>query len=439
MWKKVTLIIAGIFLLFGGAFFYFVKDTDKIYNNISVSGVDLSDTSKETAKKKIEEIKLENVKLKYEGKEFMISGDSISYKVDSDTIVNEAYNVGRNGNFLKNKAKIFALKALGKKVSLPLHYSINEEALKNELVKIASEVDVKEQDARLVINNDQISVIDEVNGKKINIEKTLSAVMESIKYSKHDDINLVAETAVPKVTKEKLGSVNTLLGEYTTTFNSGVYGRSENIKLAVKSINDVLLEPQDILSFNDSTGMRNPKNGYKSAPVIVNGEIEQGLGGGVCQVSSTLFNAGALSGLKIVERSNHSIPSSYVALGRDAVVDYGNLDLKIQNNFQNPVYIAADVVGSKIIIKVYGNQKDKADEVKLYAVVNGSIPRKTKTVKSGKATNGRDGIKATTYRVTVKNGSETKEVLSSNYYPPKARVVVLTPAPAVVSEEAPSL
>ena len=105
MWKKVTLIIAGIFLLFGGAFFYFVKDTDKIYNNISVSGVDLSDTSKETAKKKIEEIKLENVKLKYEGKEFMISGDSISYKVDSDTIVNEAYNVGRNGNFLKNKAK----------------------------------------------------------------------------------------------------------------------------------------------------------------------------------------------------------------------------------------------------------------------------------------------------------------------------------------------
>ena len=113
--------------------------------------------------------------------------------------------------------------------------------------------------------------------------------------------------------------------------------------------------------------------------------------------------------------------------------------MKIQNNFQNPVYIAADVVGSKIIIKVYGNQKDKADEVKLYAVVNGSIPRKTKTVKSGKATNGRDGIKATTYRVIVKNGSETKEVLSSNYYPPKARVVVLTPAPAVVSEEAPSL
>ncbi len=428
MWKKVTLIITGVFLLFGGAFLYFTRDTEKIYNNISVSGVDLSDTSKETAKKKIDEIKLENVKLNYEGKEFMISGDSISYKVDSDTVMNDAYNVGRKSNFLKNKAKIFTLKALGKKVSLPLHYTIDEEALKNELVKIASEVDVKEQDARLVINEDQISVIDEVNGKKINIEKTLNAVKESIKYAKHDDISLVAETAVAKVTREKLSPVNTLLGEYTTTFNAGVYGRSENIRLAVKSINDVLLDPQETLSFNDSTGMRNPKNGYKSAPVIVNGEIEQGLGGGVCQVSSTLFNAGALSGLKIVERSNHSIPSSYVALGRDAVVDYGNLDLKMQNNFQNPVYVVASVVGNKINIKVYGNRSDKADEVKLFAVVNGSIPRKTKTVKSGKATNGRDGIKATTYRVTVKNGNETKEVLSSNYYPPKARVVVLTPA-----------
>ncbi len=179
MWKKVTLIITGVFLLFGGAFLYFTRDTEKIYNNISVSGVDLSDTSKETAKKKIDEIKLENVKLNYEGKEFMISGDSISYKVDSDTVMNDAYNVGRKSNFLKNKAKIFTLKALGKKVSLPLHYTIDEEALKNELVKIASEVDVKEQDARLVINEDQISVIDEVNGKKINIEKTLNAVKES--------------------------------------------------------------------------------------------------------------------------------------------------------------------------------------------------------------------------------------------------------------------
>ena len=438
MWKKVTLIITGVFLLFGGAFLYFVRDTEMIYNNVSVSGVDLSDISKETARKKIDEIKQDNVKLKYEGKEFVISGDSISYKVDSEVVANEAYNVGRNGNFLKNKAKIFAMKALGKKVALPLHYTVNEEALKNELVKIASEVDVKEQDARIAINDDQISVISEVNGKKINIDKTLSAVKESIKYARHDDINLVAETAVPKVTKEKLSAVNTLLGEYSTTFNSGVYGRSENIRLAVKSINDVLLEPQEILSFNDSTGMRNPKNGYKSAPVIVNGEIEQGLGGGVCQVSSTLFNAGALSGLKIVERSNHSIPSSYVALGRDAVVDYGNLDLKIQNNFQNPVYVVGDVVGNKIVIKVYGNKSDKADEVKLFAVVNGSIPRKTKTVKSGKATNGRDGIKATTYRVIVKNGNETKEVLSSNYYPPKARVVVLVPAVAEVSAD-PSL
>lgn len=427
MWKKFALVATGVFLLFSGVLFYFVRDTDKIYNNVSVSGVDLSNTSKEDAKKKIDEIKLENVKLKYEGKEFMISGDSISYKVDSDAVVNEAYNVGRNGNFLKDKAKILSMKAFGKKVTLPLHYTIDEEALKNELVKIASEVDVKEQDAKISINNDMISVIDEVNGKKINIEKTLNAVKESIKFDKHDDVALTAETAVPKVTKEKLNSVNTLLGEFSTTFNSGVYGRSENIRLATSSINDVLLEPEEVLSFNDSTGMRNPKNGYKSAPVIINGEIEQGLGGGVCQVSSTLFNAGALSGLKIVERSNHSIPSSYVALGRDAVVDYGNLDLKIQNDFKNPVYFVSDVVGNKIIIKVYGNRNDKLDEVKLFAVVNGSIPRKTKTVKSGKATNGRDGIRATTYRVTVKNGNETKEVLSSNYYPPKARVVVANP------------
>lgn len=424
MSKKLALIASGVLLLLVGTFFYITRDTGQIYNNVTVSGVNLSNISKDSAKSLINDIKLENIKLNYEGKEFLISGEDVSYKVDSETVANEAFNVGRNKGFIENKFKILGLRIFGKKEIVPLKYTINEEALRRELEKVALEVDVKEKNAEIQIQNDQITVTAEVNGKRINIDKTLELVKESIKYAKHDNIELVTEVAVPKVTKDKLRTVDTLLGEYSTTFNSGVQGRSHNVRLGTEAINNVILEPQEIISFNDQTGERSAGNGYKNAPVIVNGEMMEGLGGGVCQVSSTLFNAGALSGLKIVERRNHSIPSSYVALGRDAVVDYGNLDLKMQNNFQNPVYISAAVDGNKINIKVYGNKADKADEVKLFAVVHGSIPRKTKTVKSGKATNGRDGIKATTYRVVMKNGNEEKEVLSSNYYPAKTRVVV---------------
>lgn len=424
MSKKLALVASGLLLLLVGIFFYIVRDTEHIYNNVTVSEVNLSNTSKDSAKKMVDNIKLENIKLNYEGKEFLISGEDISYKVDSDAVVNEAFNVGRNKGFVKNKFKIFSLKVLGQKEIVPLKYTINEEELKNKLEKIASEINVNEKNAEIQIQNDQIAVTAEENGKKVNIDQTLGMIKESIKYAKHDNIELTTEVTVPKVTKEKLKTVDTLLGEFSTTFNSGVQGRSHNVRLGTEAINNVILEPQEIISFNDQTGERSVGNGYKNAPVIVNGEMMEGLGGGVCQVSSTLFNAGALSGLKIVERRNHSIPSSYVALGRDAVVDYGNLDLKMQNNFQNPVYISATVEGNKINIKVYGNKADRADEVKLFAVVHGSIPRKTKTVKSGKATNGRDGIKATTYRVITKNGNEAKEVLSSNYYPAKTRVVV---------------
>ena len=440
MSKKIALTVSGLLLALVGIFFYVVRDTDEIYKNVMVYNIDLSNMSKNSAKDLVSDIKLGSIKLNYNGKEFLIPEEKISYKVNSDAVIEQAYNTGKSEGFLNNKLKIFNLRVLGKKQIIPLQYTLDEVALKEELEKIASEIDIKETDAKITIQNEQMIVTQEVNGERINIAKTLDIVKDSIKYSKHENIELVTEVTIPKVTKEKLETIDTLLGEYSTTFNAGAQGRSHNVRLSAEAINDVLLQPQEILSFNNSTGERSAANGYRNAPVIENGEMVEGLGGGVCQVSSTLFNAAALSGLKVVERRNHSIPSSYVALGRDAVVDYGSsLDLKMQNEFKNPVYIVANVEGNKINVKVYGSKSDKADEVKIYAVVHGSIPRKTKTVKSGKATNGRDGIKATTYRVIVKNGSENKEVLSSNYYPAKTRVVVAeAPKPSSSGNSAPS-
>ena len=418
----------GTVLVIFGALFYLSRDTGKMYKNITVSGVDLSGKTKEEALKSVNGIKFENIKLKYENKEYTILADSVDYKINSEETVNSAYSVGRKNGFIKDRLSVLKLIVQGKKKEVPIMYTLDTKALKIELEKISSNIDIEEKNAKITLNGDQISFSNEENGRKLNIEKSMKLIENELKSSEHDPLELVVETVVPSITKEKLSKVDTLLGEFSTTFNSGVQGRSYNIKLSTDAINDVLLEPDQILSFNESTGMRSAKNGYKSAPVIVNGELEQGLGGGVCQVSSTLFNAVALSGLKVVERSNHSIPSSYVGIGRDAVVDFGTLDLKVQNNYKNPVYFSSGVEGNKIIIKVYGNSEDKPGEVKLFSTVNGSVARKTKTVKYGKPSNGRDGIKATTYRVIVdKNGNENKEVLSSSYYPAKARVIVLEP------------
>ena len=429
MKRKVTLLILGIVLVISGTLFYLVRDTGEIYSNVSVSGIDLSNKTKGEALSLVNGIKIENIKLKYENKDYTIPAANIAYKVNSEKTIDEAYKIGRDNSFIKNKMRVLKLKVLGKKIEVPVAYTKDDKALKSELEKISSSINVKEKDAKIIFNGDQVSISNEENGKKLNVEKSMKLVEDELKLSKNEAVQLVVETTVPAVTKEKLSKIDTLLGEFSTTFNSGVYGRSSNIKLSTEAVNNILLDPEQILSFNERTGMRSAQNGYKSAPVIVNGEVDQGLGGGVCQVSTTLFNAVALSGLKIVERSNHSIPSSYVGIGRDAVVDFGNLDLKVQNNYKNPVYLVSSVEGNKIIIKVYGNSQDKPENVKLFATVNGSVGRKTKTVKYGKPSNGRDGIKATTYRVVVdKNGNENKEVLTSSYYPAKARVIVLNPA-----------
>ena len=335
MARKVTLLILGIVLVIFGTLFYLLRDTGEIYSNISVSGIDLSNKTKGEALSLVNGIKLENIKLKYENKEYTIPSANIAYKVNSEKTVDEAYNVGRDNSFIKNKMRVLKLKVLGKKIEVPVTYTKNEKALKSELEKISSSINVKEKDAKIIFNGDQIAVSNEENGKKLNVEKSMKLVDDELKLPKNETVQLVVETTVPAVTKEKLSKIDTLLGEFSTTFNSGVYGRSANIKLSTEAVNNILLDPEQILSFNERTGMRSAQNGYKSAPVIVNGEVDQGLGGGVCQVSSTLFNAVALSGLKIVERSNHSIPSSYVGIGRDAVVDFGNLDLKVQNNYKS--------------------------------------------------------------------------------------------------------
>ena len=429
MKKKIALLVSGLILIMLAGICFMVRDAESIYDNIYVSGTNISGKTKVEAFKALEEKKDSEIRLSYEGKDYNIPSDEVGYVINFEKTIDEAYSIGRSGTFLSNKVYILKRKFSGKKMEVPLYYSIKEEALSKKLEEIAKQVDIDEKDAKLSVVDGHFNITDEKNGRKLNIVKTEELVKENLKAGKHAQTELVVEVSVPKITREKLAKIDTLLGEYSTTFNSGVWGRSYNIKLSTDSINDSLLETGDVLSFNDSTGARSLKNGYKNAPVIVNGEVEEGMGGGVCQVSSTLFNAASLSGLSIAERSNHSIPSSYVDIGRDAVVDYGNLDLKIENKFKNPVYISSGVEGNKIIVKVYGNSSDKTD-IRLYSVVNGRVGRKTKVVKSGKPSNGRDGIKATTYRVIKdKNGNETKEVLTSSYYPAKARVVVVTSNP----------
>ncbi len=217
-----------------------------------------------------------------------------------------------------------------------------------------------------------------------------------------EDLTIEFKVETPEVTTEDLKNnlFSTTLASYTT-HAGGSEGRLANIALAVKSCNGVILLPGETFSYNDTLGERTAKRGYKAANAYSEGEVVEQLGGGICQVSSTLFSALLYTDLEIVTRSNHSMPVSYLPMGMDAAVSWGAPDLKFKNNFNYPIKLSASFSGGDITFKILGaGVNDRDIDVKVE--------------KTGE-------MSAKTYRKYYKNGelTKTKLVCSSSYKPLK--------------------
>jgi vancomycin resistance protein YoaR len=160
----------------------------------------------------------------------------------------------------------------------------------------------------------------------------------------------------PKVDSELLAHIREKqIGQYTTYFNTNNKNRSHNIALASKAINNYVVFPDERFSFNQVVGKRTEEKGYLPAPVIVKGELSEGIGGGICQVSSTLFNAVDQTGLKIIQRYSHSRSVPYVPPGRDAAVSWYGPDFSFQNKYNQPILIRTKTEGSSVTIMIYSS------------------------------------------------------------------------------------
>jgi vancomycin resistance protein YoaR len=145
------------------------------------------------------------------------------------------------------------------------------------------------------------------------------------------------------------------LGSYSTRFNPGNVNRTHNILLSTKAIDHVVVDVGEVFSFNKVVGPRTPQRGYRPAPVIVRGEYSEGIGGGICQTSSTLFNSVDQAGLKILQRVSHSKQVTYVPPGRDATVSWGGPDFQFQNQLNRPILLVASVRGGWLNVSVYSS------------------------------------------------------------------------------------
>ncbi|MGA9226262.1 MAG: VanW family protein [Mesobacillus sp.] len=170
----------------------------------------------------------------------------------------------------------------------------------------------------------------------------------------------------PKVDSEIIANIRTrLIGHYITYFNSGNMERSHNIALASEAINNHVVFPGETFSFNKVVGKRTASRGYQPAPIIVRGELSEGIGGGICQVSSTLYNAADRSGMKILERYSHSKQVPYVPPGRDATVSWYGPDFTFKNRYNQPILIRAKSYYGKMVVMIYSSEEINIEKRKI--------------------------------------------------------------------------
>jgi vancomycin resistance protein YoaR len=255
-------------------------------------------------------------------------------------------------------------------------------------------------------------------------------------------VQLPLTTAPKRIADEDLERVKEVVAEFSTTFNRGQTSRCENIRLAASKLNNVLLAPGEKVSFNDSVGRRTIAAGFKLAGVYINGRHDTGVGGGICQVSTTLYNAALFANLKIPQRRNHSLPVPYVPVGRDATVDYGNIDLVIENSFDHPIGIVSQYQPGKLTFRILGS-KTPGLSVKVTQGPQKLLPVRERRVNDsalafGKTRileGGSNGRSLLTYRHVYQGGKLVRtETLGRSYYGGGVRLVAVGTKKAPVAK-----
>ena len=380
-------------------------------NGTKVDDLDLSGSTTLEAQTKIKDWamdKLEETRvLLYNETEIPITLKDLGIEVDHQKTTEE---IERNpGTALPSVLKIDFLKA--------------SQELQEKLKKFSRPA----KDASYKIEKDKFVVNPAESGRTVDIDKLISDI-QKVPLSDVPNRMCIPMVEVPaSVTTEAAQSLafDTIIGECTTKFVGTEKNRSVNLTAAAKAMDRKVIRPGETFSFNDTVGPREPGTGYKDAYVIVNGEYVQGTGGGVCQVSSTLFNAVLLGNLTILERVPHAVAISYVPQGQDATVNYPNIDFKFKNNTANMLYLRTEIKPGILSIRIWGKKTDKS--VRIERQVEKEMDYKTEkrldpNLASGRIVQeqaGSKGIIVNTWKVMRDGtGNETKQFLSRDVYAP---------------------
>lgn len=462
-----------VFLILAFSIFTFLNNkNENIISGIHIKGIDVSNLSIDEAKEKIQnyinENLPENINLVHNDYETSIPMSALNVNFDIDSVVNQAYSIGKSGSLFENS--FTALKTLISNIDIEPALTLDEEQLRTTLNDISTKlpdtviesgyyidgnnliitsgkegnvVDVNQMCAyikngilNLTLKNRTLNIATiSKQPSEIDIDKIYNEIhkepvdayytqepyavypsengldfaisladAKSMLLEDSEEYTIPLKTLYPNVTTNMIGTeaFPDLLSTYSTRYSTRDRDRTTNLQLAASKINGTVLMPGETFSYNQVVGERTIAAGYKEAPIYVSGEVVDGLGGGICQITSTLYNAVLYANLEIVERSNHQFVPSYVTASRDATVVYGSIDFKFKNSRNYPIKLVCSVSGGIAKFEIYGLKTNNEYEVEIASYVTGSTTTSTYSE---------------AYRILKQNGQVVRtELLSKDTY-----------------------
>ena len=433
-WWKIGLGMVTVFFLISVLLLFSGR---KIKSGVNIEGVSFSGYTKQDAASKLNDMyldKLNNSKiiLKHNEKTWEIPYSIIHARYDVGTAVDVAYSVGRQGNPFEDFVNSFTALFSNHNVQVQIGYDKN--TLVKKLKLISKDISKSGRNATFVVNNDSsLKLIPEQAGVKLDINKSIKSIEEAMTRADIQPIELPIKDEPPQYTANQLKNIDAQIGYWQTTFNSSETNRVSNIRNALSGISGTILMPGEAFSLNEALGPRNEDNGYKRAPIILNDELVPGLGGGICQVATTLYNAAIRASLEVVERHHHTFPPAYVPVGQDATIAGNQIDFKFKNNTSYPLFIYAAAPSNKINIKIFSKNTAPNRKVKIESqILDVQDPGPPDVLKDDSLPSGTVKIDREAkrgYRVSVyKNIYEgnkliSREKVSSDYYKPIKGIV----------------
>lgn len=459
-----AMVVAGVTVGTLGYIYKEVKAFDQVFapgiivEDVSVSGLTLEEARKLVTDKFIQMQKDKKIVIKKDAQSAEISGETIGMQSDIDQVLNIAFEAGHKGNLLEKFSRLKNQTSMDLNLSLSETY--NPELIKAQVEAVKDKFYIAPVDATISRKNGTFVTTKEADGQKLNVEATANEIVKVLSeehtasegHKNTVEVEATVEHIAPKYTTSSFDNIKQVVSSYTTSYNNVDLGRNANLSVAASKISRTLM-PGETFSLAEQLEPFTYEAGYRDANVIVNGKIEKGIGGGICQVASTLYNAVLLTNLDVTMRQNHSLSVSYVPLGRDATYATGSIDFQFKNNLDSAVIIEGYCANNQVHVNIYGANSAKPKyNIKFESEITEEIPApETKYIDDPTLTVGQevvetsaiDGKRVRLYKLLYdQNGKLVDKVVENNsYYKPRAAVVkrgtkVVAPVPAEPKVEA---